>query len=148
MDVNVWAQQLIAELRGHMDGEREALTRYAELAEEAPDEHVRFLMKLILGDEIRHHQLFSEMVNRLNREVEQRGDSGLPELRGAADSTELKRQTKELLALERDDIKELRRLRKELQKVADTEWWSILVDVMESDNRKHIRLLEFVRERA
>lgn len=42
MDVNVWSQQLIAQLRGHMDGEREALTRYAELADEAR-KHIRLL---------------------------------------------------------------------------------------------------------
>jgi rubrerythrin len=148
MDVNVWAQRLITSLQEHMDTERDALTKYGELAESAPDEHVRFIVRLILDDEIRHHRLFAEMVAQLRAEMEQRGEPGLPELRPSADSDALAQQTKELLAIERDDIKELRQLRKELKKVADTAWWSVLVDVMESDNRKHIRLLEFLRDNA
>ena len=105
-------------------------------------------MNLILQDEIRHHQLFAEMADRLRSEIEQRGDTGLPELTHSGHADLLKQQTAELLAVEREDIKELKRLRKELRKVADTEWWAVLVDVMESDNRKHIRLLEFIRDHA
>ena len=148
MDVTVWAQELVDQIRWHMDSERDVLTRYGELAAEAPDEHVRFLMNLILQDEIRHHQLFAEMADRLRSEIEQRGDTGLPELTHSGHADLLKQQTAELLAVEREDIKELKRLRKELRKVADTEWWAVLVDVMESDNRKHIRLLEFIRDHA
>lgn len=148
MDVTVWRQELIDVLRGHMDTERGALTRYRQLADEAPDDHVRFLMQLILDDEIRHHQLFDEMVNRLRREGEHRGPEGLPRLRASADREVLRRETKDLLDIERDDIKELRQLRKQIQKVADTEWWSVLIDIMEADNRKHIGILEFVRDNA
>lgn len=147
-DVTVWAQRIIDQLHEHMDTERDALTRYGELAENAPDGHVRFLIRLILDDEIRHHKLFAEMVEHLQRELDQRGPASLPEMRRTMDRDELRKQTDVLLELERDDLKELRQLRKEITKVADTRWWAVLLDIMDADNRKHIKILEFVRDNA
>lgn len=144
----MWAQRIIERLREHMDSERDALTEYARLAEDAPDDHVRFLMALILEDERRHHRLFAEMADSLEREIEHRDGGELPELRRTADTAALRAETKKLLDLERDDIGELRRLRREISKVEDTRWWSVLFDIMEADNRKHIAILEFVRDHA
>jgi rubrerythrin len=148
MDVTVWAQRIIDRLREHMDSERDALTEYARLAETAPDEHVRFLMGLILEDEKRHHQLFADMADSLEREIEHRAGGELPELRRTGDSAVLRAETKKLLDLERGDIRELRALRRDITKVEDTRWWSVLIDIMEADNRKHIAILEFVRDHA
>jgi rubrerythrin len=147
-DLTTWAESLIQTLQGHMDNEREALTQYGELAASAPDDHVRFLMKLILDDEVRHHTLFAEMVNNLRSEIERTAPSGLPNVRRTEDRDALRAQTKTLLDLEHDDIKELQALRREISKVEDTAWWTVLIDSMEMDNRKHIRLLEFVRDHA
>lgn len=148
MDITAWAQRIVNTLQDHMDGEREALTDYSHLAVASPDGHVRFLMDLILQDEVRHHRLFSEMIAALRREIEQRGEGGLPEMRPIHDPVALKAQTKALLDLERDDIKELRALRRELAKVEDTSWWVVLIEMMEADNEKHIKLLEFIRDQT
>ena len=147
-DLTAWAETLIQTLQGHMDNEREALTQYGELADSAPDNHVRFLMKLILDDEVRHHTLFAEMVNHLRAEIEHTAPSGLPNVRRTEHREVLLAQTKALLELEHDDVKELQALRKEISKVEDTAWWAVLIDAMETDNRKHIRMLEFVRDHA
>jgi rubrerythrin len=148
MDVVVWAQRIIDRLQEHMDSEREALISYGRLVEAAPDGHVRFLMNLILEDERRHHQLFADMAEQLRREVDQRGGAGLPEMRRTMDTEALRGETKALLELEREDLKMLRDLRKEVAKVADTRWWTALIDIMDADNRKHITILEFVRDNA
>lgn len=144
----MWAQRIIDRLQEHMDSEREALVRYGRLAESAPDGHVRFLMGIVLDDERRHHQLFAEMVERLRREIDHRGEADLPELRRTMDAAALRAETKSLVDLEREDLRELRDLRKEVAKVADTRWWTALIDIMEADNRKHIAILEFVRDNA
>lgn len=148
MEITAWAQRIVNTLQDHMDSERQALTEYGRLAVASPDGHVRFLMDLILQDEVRHHQLFAEMMAGLRREIEQRGDGGLPAIQPVHDPDLLRAQTKMLLDLERDDIKELKALRKELSKVEDTSWWSVLVEMMEADNEKHIRLLEFIRDQT
>ena len=147
-DLTTWAESLIATIHGHMDSERDALTQYGQLADAAADDHVRFLMRMILEDEVRHHTLFAEMASSLRAEIEQTAPSGLPEMRRAEDREELLAKTGELLELEREDVKELQRLRREISKVEDTAWWAVLIDAMEMDNRKHIRLLEFVRDNA
>ena len=48
--------------------------------------------------------------------------------------------------MERNDIKELKRLARQLRKVEDTAWRAVIVEAMELDTRKHIRLLEGVRD--
>jgi hypothetical protein len=147
-DLTTWAESLLATLQAHMDGERDALRQYGELADASPDDHVRFLMKLILDDEVRHHGLLAEMATNLRAELERGDGDGLPTMRRAADREALVARTDELLRLEREDVKELQRLRREISKVADTRWWGAIIDAMEMDNRKHIKLLEFVRENA
>jgi len=52
--------------------------------------------------------------------------------------------TRELLANEREDLKELKLLRKELRDSKDVTLWSVLVELMELDTMKHITTLRFV----
>ncbi len=145
VDLSVWSQKLINHLTAHMDSEREVLRAYAELADRAEEDHVRYLVQLILADEVRHHQLFGEMINALRAEMDQRDISPrLPDFRPGETPPELIEETRRLLAIEKRDTHDLARLKKELDKVADTRWWSVLVEVMELDTQKHVRLLEFI----
>lgn len=140
-----WAQDMIDHLGHHMDNERDALTSYRDLTERAGDPRIRELAMQILSDEVRHHQQFEQIRDALRDEVEQR----LPRVAHAAladgDRNELLRRTDELLALEREDVKELKRLAKRLRAVADTEWRASVVESMELDSRKHILLLKRIR---
>lgn len=147
-DLTTWAESLIRTLQHHMDSERDALTQYGRMAESSPDDHVRFLMRVILEDEVRHHGFFADMITNLRAEMDRSGDGGLPKMRATEDREALRAKTAELLRLERDDIKELQELRKEIAKVADTSWWSVLIDAMEADNQKHVRMLEFIHDNA
>ena len=78
MDLSVWSQQLVDYLTAHLDSEREVLRSYAQLVEDAEPGHVRYLVELILADEVRHHQLFGEMINALRAEMDQRDISPRP----------------------------------------------------------------------
>jgi rubrerythrin len=149
VDLTVWSQQLITYLTAHMDSEREVLRSYAALVEEAPEGHVKYLVKLILADEIRHHQLFGEMINALRAEMDQRDIvPRLPDFEPGTTPTALLEETRRLLQLERRDTDELKRLKKALDKVEDTRWWSVLVDVMALDTKKHVRLLQFIEQQG
>lgn len=147
-ELTTWAERMIRTLEDHMDTEREVLREYGAIVEQATDEHVRFLVRMILEDEVRHHGVFAEMVNSLRAEIGQAVGTGLPAYSRNHDRSALRAKTDELLEIEREDIRELADLRKELGKVADTSWWSVIIDTMEMDNRKHIRLLEFIRNHA
>ena len=149
MDLSVWSQKLVNHLTAHLDTEREVLRSYAALAENAEPAHVRYLMQLILADEVRHHQLFGEMLNTLRAEMDQRDITPrLPHFRPAQVSDELLLETRRLLQLEQRDSQELKRLKRQLEQVDDTRWWSVLVDVMRLDTKKHILLLELIEEHS
>lgn len=153
VQLSVWAQDLIDHVTRHMDSERDALTAYRELADAARDQRIRYLALQVLADEIRHHTQFAELRDFLRAEVEQRPRRALHEVTGNGAQTEagwddqtLRDRTEELLELERDDIRELKRLARQMRQVADTRWCSTLIDVMELDTRKHIKILEQIRE--
>lgn len=143
--VTEWAQEVARHLDEHMDNEREALRAYREMCGRA-DEHVALLVTQILDDEIRHHQQFAELRDSLRAEVEGRGRNGRTKTMKPADVTALLAQTETLLELERNDLKELKRLAKTLRQVEDTAWRAVIVESMELDTRKHVRLLEGVRD--
>lgn len=148
VDIDVWAQQLAHYLQHHMDTEREALRSYAHLAEETQSDQVRFLINMILDDEVRHHRIFQDMVNWIRAEHAQRDDieSRIGDTVTVGEEREhLIELTDQLLELEREDAEELKELEKMVTEVADTAWWSALVDAMRFDTRKHIMLLEAVK---
>jgi rubrerythrin len=140
-----WAQELIDRLSEHMDSERDALTAYQALVEQADDPRIRELAAQILDDEVRHHRRFDEIRAGLREEVEQRLPSASPTRLTDQQRGELLARTEQLLDLERDDVKELQQLAKRLRKVEDTAWRAGVVESMELDNRKHILLLEQIR---
>jgi rubrerythrin len=143
--LSVWAQELIDHLTHHMDDEREALRAYGELAAQTSDPRVGGLVRQILDDEIRHHQQFSDLRDALRAEVEQRA----PKLHNGVQPgpvVELLAQTEELIELERADRKALRSLAKRLRQVEDTKWRASIVEAMELDTRKHLLLLDAIRD--
>lgn len=150
MDLEAWARSIVEHVEHHMDTERDVLSRYGELANDTPDERLRYLIHLILDDEVRHHRVFAEMANWLRAETEHRPLSGprVPSFGARTEGEglqELQERTAELLAFEHEDLDELRDLRREVTRVQDTAWWAALVDSMEHDTRKHIQLLEFIQ---
>jgi hypothetical protein len=53
------------------------------------------------------------------------------------------KQTKRLLASEKKDRAELRRLRRRLRSYSGT-IWPLLIDLMRSDTQKHIHILRYL----
>jgi rubrerythrin len=153
VDIDLWAQQLTHYLQDHMDTEREALRSYAHLAEETQSDRVRFLIQMVIDDEVRHHRLFQDMVHWLRAE-----HSGRPDMEtrigpdaglGVGEEREhLLELTERLLEMERDDERELKELGKIVTEVADTAWWITLVEAMRLDTRKHIMLMEAIKDLA
>jgi hypothetical protein len=65
-----------------------------------------------------------------------------------ADRERILTETDRYLAVEERDNRELERLAKELRDVRNTTLWQLVVRLIQDDNAKHRRVLEFVRERA
>ena len=73
----------------------------------------------------------------------------IPSLHGLrADRLRIDAVTARLLDAERADAKELKKLAKNLGELRDTTLWGLLVELMQDDTAKHIRILSFMRDRA
>ncbi|MGH8927068.1 MAG: hypothetical protein ACRDWH_01860 [Acidimicrobiia bacterium] len=153
VDIDLWAQKLTHYLQEHMDTEREALRSYAHLAEETKSDRVRFLINMVIDDEVRHHRLFQDMVHWMRAEHSQRDDietriGRSPAVGVGEERDHLIQMTEQLLEMEQDDERELKELQKIVTEVEDTAWWSTLVESMRLDTRKHIMLIEAIKELA
>jgi hypothetical protein len=142
-------EALLAHVSQHVDAERAVLAGYVELAESSPDEYVRYLASLILDDERRHHQRFVELRNRILSDITWRETiPRTPRVTIPDDREALIRQAERYIAVEERDAEELRRLRREVRPMKDTSLLSLMVELMELDTEKHLRILRFIRQSA
>jgi rubrerythrin len=145
-----WERQLYAHLKGHVETERAMLEKYAEVAERTDSKAFRYLVKLLIDDEVRHHRFFNELADSLETEALMKGEEpDIPYLDfQRADRAAVLEGAKELLENEERDVGELKRLQRELRDVKDTSLWQLLVELMQRDTEKHIAILKFVRKHA
>ena len=137
-------RELLALLGGHVEREGSALDSYAALIEQVDDEGIRYLGRLILEDEERHHRIVQEMLNSVRSSVEELDiQPSAPEIADKA-SDELVVATEQLLDLENDDLAELRRLEKTLKRNTSYPTMALLAKMMIHDTRKHIDILKAI----
>lgn len=137
--------EVIHMLRSHGEREGSLLSSYQRLAEQSDDEGLRYLVRLIMQDEARHHQQISEMLNNLHSSVwELDIEPKVPNMRLRHDPG-LREGTGRLLAFEKEDAKELRRLRSTLRGSKRHPLLPLLVSLMLHDTAKHIDILRFIR---
>ena len=143
---SAWARDLYAHLTSHVQAERGLLEEYSAMAEKTESKAFRYLVNLLIEDEIRHHRIFAELAESLKTEALLTGEEpAVPNLDfGRSDTAAVRAATKTLTESEEQDAKELKRLRRELRDVKDTSLWSLLVDLMQRDTDKHVAVLRFV----
>jgi rubrerythrin len=146
---SAWERDLYAHLTSHVEGERELLQEYRSAAQTSPSKALNYLVNLLIEDEIRHHRIFTELADSLKTDALLVGkDPTIPYLDfdHVANSEAVLDLTDQLLRREQEDAKELKRLAHELRDVKDTTLWSLLVDLMQRDTRKHIVILRFAKK--
>ena len=142
-----WWVSIAHAFAAHVRDERYVLAGYEQLAATTADPGTRFLLELVLEDERRHHALFE----RLGASAAGSSGQGTgvpappdPERERVA---ELLGHTRRFLEIEHDDAAGLKVLARELKPGAHETMWRLLVEVMQLDTEKHIRILEFLRDR-
>jgi rubrerythrin len=146
---SAWERDLYAHLTSHVEAERELLQEYAAAAQSSPSKALRYLVNLLIEDEIRHHRIFTELAESLKSEALLGGhDPIIPnvDFKQAANRDAVIDLTDQLLKKEQEDAQELKRLRRELRDVKDTSLWGILVELMQRDTEKHIAILRFAKK--
>jgi rubrerythrin len=147
---STWERDLYAHIMNHVQNERELLEEYVTAAEATESKALGYLVNLLIADERRHHLLFSELAAALKSDSELRAeDAAIPRMdfRGT-DRSGVRELTDRLLKREQDDLRELKRLEKELRNVKDTTLWALLVDLMQRDTDKHISILRFAQRHS
>jgi hypothetical protein len=141
-------RNLHGHLTSHVHAERGLLEQYSAVAEQTESKAFRYLVNLLIEDEIRHHRFFLEIADSLKSEASLSGEEpAIPDIDFVrADREAVLDGTKHLLRAEERDARELRRLQHELRSVRDVSLWSLLVDLMQHDTQKHIAMLRFVRK--
>lgn len=138
-----WAR-LTHAFQSHVRNEQRFLDAYEQLCEGLEDPGTRFLVELILEDERRHHELFERLAATARGDGP---DAGLPPAPrpSATEAGHVLEMTERFLEAERNDRTELRELRKELRGIGDDQF-TLLVDLMDLDTRKHIAILEYLTD--
>ena len=141
--------RLLETLRTHAEGEATVLASYRRLVDESPDEGVRYLGRLIIEDEERHHNVIAEMCNRIDSWIIEglSIEPSTPALSPRVDRVLLE-ETRRLIALERRDARELRALKRQLRNTPPISLLPLLVNLMLHDTETHIEILQFIHAYA
>lgn len=143
---SVWERDLYDHLIGHVDAESAVIARYEDAATRTSSDAFRYIARLIVEDERRHHRLIEDLAESLEHFVGLTDDPGpVPRLDPPEHRDDLVRLTEELLAIEQADRRDLQKLRKKLEVVGTTTLWQLVVDMMQRDTDKHIAILKFTR---
>ncbi len=146
-----WEDDVYEHVSSHGQIEGEILDEYEQLAnDDSMSPAFRYLARMILDDEVRHHRVFDDLATtmRMMREHSEEAPP-IPSLAGFhADRVHIQRVTDNLLRVEHDDLRELKQFSKELKELRKINLWSFLIELMIDDTKKHIKILEYIRDRA
>lgn len=145
-----WEQLLYDRLMQHLDDESDVLQAYEELAASTDAPSFRYLARLILDDERRHHLLLRDLAETIRVTVEMTGEEPpIPELASHRwDRPRVLAETERFLKLESSDDDDLVALAEELRPLERQTLWQLIIKIMRYDGMKHRAILEFVRDRA
>jgi hypothetical protein len=141
-------RDLYAHLTSHVEAKGGLLDQYRTAAEESPSTALRYLVNLLIEDEIRHNRISKELASSIKADALMTGEDPIvPNIDfGGANQDAVIDLTNQLLEREQQDAIELKRLRRELRDSKDTTLWSLLVDLMERDIQTHIAILRFAKK--
>ncbi len=141
--VSAGEQDLVEWINRHGQEEGVLLERYEHFARESSSPVIAYLVGLIVEDERRHHRVLAEIAHAIAWGTLTNAEPAVPRTVAGAADAQLLAQTKELLASEKKDRTELRRLRRRLRNYSGT-IWPLLVDLMLRDTDKHTRILRHI----
>ncbi len=136
-------------LTEHVLMEGALLDEYTAAAQSTNSKAFAYLVDLLVQDERRHHQAFTQLASSLRTTAELSGDDPeIPRPDFDKANVELLEVTRQLLAHEKADAAQLKQLRSELRDFEDTTLWGLLTDIMRRDTDKHIAILRYVEKQT
>jgi hypothetical protein len=140
---SVGVRKLVELIAQHGAEEGALLAAYESLAGDSPDSGVRYLVNLILEDEHRHHRLLAELGYAMAWGIGEPPVDAVPR-RPRSVTGPLLEQTRRLRQAEEEDYRALTDIKRRLRPFADTTLWSLVIDLMLLDTKKHATILRFL----
>ena len=133
---------LMNKFEAHEGGEREFVQRYKEIAEKSKNSLIKFLLKLIISDEEKHHAITHTMVSTLKDDLTwTRSESAFHDLADLGkEKDELLDLTGDFIQVEKKGIKEYKKLIKESRGYYRG-LFVLLLQSMIRDSEKHVEIL-------
>jgi hypothetical protein len=138
------ARKVVEALDRHGRDEAELLEQYQRFVDEAESPALRYLVRLIVEDEKRHHRLLEDLANTIAWGSVKGGPEHVLSFPVRFHDEALRSETRALLRHELRDRTQLRRLRRRLRAYGDVASWQLLIDSMRLDTTKHIHILRFI----
>jgi rubrerythrin len=142
-------ERFLTALESHVGEEAEAVEAYRRLGDQTPDPVVRFLLRLVVEDENRHHRVLERMVGSLRSSLTWTPDlDGLPNTSPTSKPApaESIAAARAFVDLEHEESRELRRLAHEEQRLGGG-LYALLLEMMALDSEKHERIMRFIAGR-
>jgi len=141
---NEWWAAISHAFASHVRDEGYVLDGYEELARSTADPGTKFLLELILADEHHHHQVFEDLSAAVAKESSGNKIPG-PPAPSADEAPLLLEQTQRFIEFEREDAASLKALSRELRPTETGTLWRLLVELMQLDTEKHLRILDYLK---
>ncbi|MDZ7733241.1 MAG: hypothetical protein U5R31_09075 [Acidimicrobiia bacterium] len=142
-----WWAVVTHQFQVHVREEEEFIDSYEKLASDVSDPGTRFLVELIVGDERRHHELMADMATAARGEAGPDETPPPPPDLTPEEAGRLLGETERFLEAEREDRERLHQLAKQLRPARDDTMWYLMVELMDLDTAKHIKMLEYLVDR-
>jgi rubrerythrin len=137
-----WDERVLDRIGAHLVAEDSAAGSYESLAEMG-DPQVRYLARMLAADEHRHHRMLVELMESVRRDSDcQETNLGTVSTIESDQRAALMGAVKDQIHIEKSDAGDLRQLRRELRSAPDGTLWPLIVEIMELDTEKHIRILK------
>lgn len=139
--------KLYLHLTGHLANESLAFDVYQEILQQFDTStHVGYLLDFVMKDEERHHEIFRRLIGSLEDGGSADACSAVPEVLPVPEADALRTKLESFIAFERADRQELVELANDLRRHRRDPLWLLLVEIMQRDTDKHIRILEFIHQ--
>jgi len=142
------AERLLKEFESHDWKEGDFIRSYKEIAAKSNDPLIKYLLQMIITDEERHHTVMHGMASSLRGIINwTKPEDAIPSMSELGEEKgELMKLTGDFIKLEKDGIKESRKLLKATKGYYQG-LFTLLVTTMIHDSEKHVEILDFLRQR-
>ncbi|HWP58601.1 MAG TPA: ferritin-like domain-containing protein [Candidatus Acidoferrales bacterium] len=139
-------ERLMNRFQAHEHEEEKIIQRYREIAKTSPNALIKFLLRMIIADEERHHSVTNLIIETLKGDLTwTKREPTVEALYELPEDRELLKITEDFIRLERDGIREYQSLMK-ASKGYYRGLFALLCKGIVRDSEKHVEMLEFLRD--